>query len=469
MPIRLKLSLWYSGVFLLIIALFSTYIYLFFTHREMNAIDSHLSEKGKEVHQAIKIVDILPFPMQRLVLPDIDVFSSPEVLLQIVDTQGNVLSRSNSLGGQSMPISQEAIHSISNSTEYFETQNLHGTLFRIYYLPLLANKQLVGVLEVGESLISFNRSLTNLGLLLALGALTSATVSAVIGWFLAGQTLKPIHRIIDTTAEIEREGKLERRIAYSGPQDEIGMLSDQINSMMEKIEKVYRELKESYDAQRRFVADASHELRTPLTSIRGNMEFLQMLYAEKGELSREAMEDIMEEIERVSRMIHNLLALARADAGYQMQMEELPLQRWFGDWLEQIRMMQTQKVHFEHEPLEKLSDTKIRGNSDFLKQIFLILFENAFKYTFSGFVRLGFDVVGKQLKISVSDTGLGIPADEIERIFDRFYRGGNVRQLPGTGLGLSIAKWVAEKHGGGISIQSEIGKGTTIEVTLPLL
>ncbi|HJV44555.1 MAG TPA: HAMP domain-containing sensor histidine kinase [Bacillota bacterium] len=469
MPIRLKLSLWYSGVFLLIIALFSTYIYLFFTHREMSSIDSHLKEKGKEVHQAIGVVDIYPLPMQQLVLPDIDVFSSPEVLLQIVDPRGSVLSRSKSLGGQSLPISQEAIYSISNRSEYYETQNLHGTLFRIYYLPLLSNSQLVGVLEVGESLKGVDRSLTNLRLLLAFGAITSATISAIIGWFLAGQTLKPIHRIIETTAEIEREGKLERRIAYTGPPDEIGMLSEQINSMMEKIEKMYRELEESYEAQRRFVADASHELRTPLTSIRGNMEFLRLLYAEKGELSHEAMEDIMEEIERVSRMIHNLLALARADAGYQIQMEEIPLDKWFEDLTQQIRILQTETVQFEHGPLEPLVGLKIRGNSDFLKQIFLILFENAFKYTSIGSVHLSFEKIGKYIRIRVADTGIGISQEEVEHIFDRFYRGGNVRKLPGTGLGLSIAKWVTEKHGGSLEVQSEVGQGTTFFVTLPLL
>ncbi|RXT13921.1 cell wall metabolism sensor histidine kinase WalK [Ammoniphilus sp. CFH 90114] len=468
MPIRLKLSLWYSGVFLLVITLFCTYIYLFFTHREMNQIDFHLRERAQEVHQSIEIVDVFPLPLRRLVLPDINVFSSPELFLQIVDMQGRVISRSESLGEYSLPISTEALNHIVRGTPFFETKNVQGTQIRLYHLPLVSGKQFIGVLQVAESLYGFHRSLSNLRWLLAIGALTTVTLSALLGWILARQALLPIHRIIETTAEIEREGKLERRINYPGPPDEIGQLSTQINSMMEKIEQMYRELEESYEAQRRFVADASHELRTPLTTIRGNMDFLRKLYKEKGVLSEEAMEDIVDELERVSRMVHDLLALARADAGYHIQMEDIKLTEWLEDWIHKGKGLAKPDVLFHHEETpEELKQIKIKGNLDFLKQISLILLENAFKYTSSGKVELRCSLKNQGVIIEVIDTGSGIPEEEVHRVFDRFYRGGNVRNRPGTGLGLSIAKWIIEKHGGTILVESELGKGTKVLVTLP--
>lgn len=469
MPIRLKLSFWYSGVFLLVMGLFCTYIYLFFTHREINQIDRHLWERGQDVHQAIKVIDNYPFPTQRLVLPDINVFSSSEVFLQVINPLGDVLSRSASLGDYRLPISKQAIERIMQKEDFYETRVVQNTHIRMYYLPLYTENQLVGILQVAESLYSFQRSLSTLRWLLFFGALTITTASAVIGWFLAGKALQPIHKIIETTGAIEREGKLDQRILHTGPSDEIGKLSTQINLMMEKIENMYRELEESYDAQRRFVADASHELRTPLTSIRGNMDFLRKLYVEKGQFSIEATDDIIDELERVSRMVHHLLALARADAGYKIQMEWIPLQDWLVDWLTQAEDMATASVEFHHDPLDKLAGAAVRGNRDLLKQIFLILLENAFKYTQDGYVHLAMAIESKHIKFKIEDTGVGIPEHELPHVFDRFYRGGNVRQFQGTGLGLSIAKWIVDQHGGILCIQSTLGKGTCVEIRLPLV
>lgn len=468
MPIRVKLSLWYSGVFLLIITLFSTYIYLFFTHREISQFDAGLQDKAQEIHQSIQVIDMYPFPMQNLVLPNIDVFGTPEIFLQVVDRSGHIISRSESLASQSLPISRSAWQEVTSKKDYYETKNVHGTSIRMYYLPLLANGKFIGVLEVASPLLTLNHSLSNLRLLLAIGAILAATLSALIGWFLAKKSLDPIHRIIETTSAIEQEGTLDRRISYTGPLDEIGMLSKHINSMMEKIESMYLELEESYDAQRRFVADASHELRTPLTSIRGNLDFIRKQYAEKGDFSMEAMEDVAEEIERVSRMVHNLLALARADAGYKIPMEDIHLGEWLKDFVAKVESMVPSGVDFSHDSFDMLNGIFIKGNRDFIKQILVILLENAFKYTKSGSVVLYFTTEPDLVKFIVKDTGLGIPAKDLTHVFNRFYRGENARSFAGTGLGLSIAKWIADKHGGTLQIHSEVGVGTTVTLILPV-
>src|SRR5690348_4660667 len=118
MPIRVKLSLWYSGVFLLIITLFSTYIYLFFTHREISQFDAGLQDKAQEIHQSIQVIDMYPFPMQNLILPNIDVFGTPEIFLQVVDRSGHIISRSESLASQSLPISRSAWQEVTSKKDY---------------------------------------------------------------------------------------------------------------------------------------------------------------------------------------------------------------------------------------------------------------------------------------------------------------------------------------------------------------
>jgi len=467
MPIRLKLSLWYSGVSLLIMTLFCSYLYLFFTHREISQIDDHLAQRADEVHQAIRVIDAYPFPMQSLVLPNIDVFSSAEVFLQIVDPHGRVLSRSESLGQYTLPISKKAIAQMNKKETYFETKEVKKALLRVHYVPLLSGNRLIGILQVAESLYSFQRSLTTLRWLLVFGALSITTISALVGWFLSRKALQPIHRIIETTASIEQNGTLEQRIPYSGPNDEIGELSKQINQMMEKIERMYKELEESYESGRRFVADASHELRTPLTSIRGNMDYLRKLYLEKGIFSLEATDDIIEELERLSRMVHHLLALARADAGYKVQMDSLEVKELAEEWISYGKKTASEWVPFYHDPVESLAGLKINGNADFLKQVFVILLENAFKYTETGSVSFGFQIEPETLHFRIIDTGIGISEQDLPYVFERFYRSTNARGYQGTGLGLSIAKWIIDKHDGSIVITSTPGQGTTIQVTLP--
>jgi two-component system OmpR family sensor kinase len=467
MPIRWKLSLWYSGVFLGIITIFCSYLYLVFTHRETNQLDAYIKEKAIEVQQSIKVVDQFPLPVQKFVLPDIDVFSSSGIFLQVINQQGRVVSRSESLGGQSLPISDTAVQRIINNKDFYETKHVHNHPLRIYYLPLVAGNQWIGLLQVGASLHGLNQSLANLKLLLAIGALSAATLSAIIGWFLSRKSLEPIQRIIETTSAIQQEGALEQRIIDDGSRDEIGQLSLHINLMLEKIEFMYRELEESFETQRRFVADASHELRTPLTSIKGNMDFMKKLYTEKEMVSTEAMDDMIDEIERMTRIISNLLALARSDAGLPILMDEIPLRSWLEEWLDEIRGMATERVQFHYDSFDILEGVKIRGNRDFLKQILLVFFHNAFKFTHSGYVHLGFTLDADQVWFVIEDTGIGIPQQDMQQIFERFYRGENARAYPGTGLGLAIAKTLTEKHGGTIQFVSERNKGTKIELLLP--
>jgi signal transduction histidine kinase len=245
----------------------------------------------------------------------------------------------------------------------------------------------------------------------------------------------------------------------------VGQLASTFNDMLARLQSAYEKLEASYTAQRRFVADASHELRTPLTTIRGNVELLQKMGDEDPEVRAEALQDIKSEAERMCRLINDLLALARADAGQQPEKHPVALAPLLQEIFRQAQLLKGQ-VNFEHDDPEMLGEAKLLANADYLKQLFLILLDNAFKFTPpGGTVKFSFHQAGNSLSFAIEDTGQGISPEDLPHIFERFYQANKTRGGQGTGLGLAIAKWIMEIHGGEIKVKSEPGRGSTFTVT----
>lgn len=227
------------------------------------------------------------------------------------------------------------------------------------------------------------------------------------------------------------------------------------NTTLERLERLFV-------AQRRFVADVSHELRTPLTTVQGNLDLIKRFGADA--VSLEAIEG---EVKRMTRLVGDLLLLAQADSGRLPLVEEPVELGTLG--LEVFRQAQVISGEVELK-LGKIEAVRVMGDADRLKQLLLNLVTNALKYTpEGGQVTISVTQEGGYAFLRVSDTGIGIPADDLPHIFDRFYRvdKARARKLGGAGLGLSIAKWIAEAHRGRIWAESEIGKGSTFTVQLP--
>jgi signal transduction histidine kinase len=259
--------------------------------------------------------------------------------------------------------------------------------------------------------------------------------------------------------KITRADDLSRRIPMDGaPQDEVGRLGMAFNESLERLERLF-------NAQRRFLADVSHELRTPLTAIRGNVDLLRRM----GGADPTSLDAIQSEAERMSRLVGDLLLLAQADSG------NLPLARDRVELdtllLEVFREAQMLAAGV-HVSIGEIDQAVVIGDRDRLKQLLLNLVSNAVTYTpEGGRVTLGLARVNEFARIAVSDTGVGIPPDELPHIFDRFYRVDKARSrlMGGAGLGLSIAQRIAHLHGGRLEAMSEgEGKGTTFCVWLPL-
>ena len=241
----------------------------------------------------------------------------------------------------------------------------------------------------------------------------------------------------------------------------------------EALREANKRLEQFSDKQKRFVADAAHELRAPLTSIQGNLQMLNVYKDVAGSVRDEMMTDVQRETERLGRLVNDLLAIARGDNSLTLEktsvfLEQILLSAWRG-----AKMLGSQTPGSQHRfELAELAHAELEGNEDRLKQLALILLENAVKYTPSGgTISLGLQAIEEHTLFYVRDTGIGIGPEDLPHVFERFYRADKARtrghETVGTGLGLSIAEWIVAQHGGRIWLESKVEEGTTVWVRLP--
>jgi len=482
MSIRLRLTLWYSGILAATILVFGVALYTFLSYKMRTDLRNELVIQAQEVNREIRGFGFL------YSLPDLREFKSSGIYMQSISIQGQV-KRSSNLNSN-LPYSEENINLALQGKGSYQMIQIGQFKLLMYYSPLVLEGSLVGVLQVATQVDDVEQFLNNLKLILIFVGLVAIFLAASAGWFLSRKALKPIENVITAANAIEKSADLDKRIDYNGPKDEIGRLTDTINGMLSRIQIMYSELDDAYRAQRRFVSDASHELRTPLTTIRGNVDFLEKMWKalpaiegrrpdgdlparpageESVELSLEAMHDIASEAERMSRLVNDMLSLARADAGFSMNRETVELKPLLDEVVRRAQFL-PRSAEWVIGDLEPLEGAAVSGNKDYLQQLMFILIENAFKYTDEGKVELDALRMGGQVGLRISDTGIGMDKDEIPHIFERFYRADPSRgKKAGTGLGLSIAKWIIDQHGGSIEVKTRKEEGTTFVVWLPLL
>src|SRR5215212_724425 len=302
---------------------------------------------------------------------------------------------------------------------------------------------------------------SRLALVLGGVVLGTASLAAGLGWLLATLAMRPVDRMTRTAQAIGSSADLTRRLPEPAQRDELGRLARTFNEMLGQLD-------EAIGTQRRFLADASHELRTPIAAIRTNVHAL-LRGADADPAEREsALRSVAREADRMSRLLADLLALARADAGQSLAHERLALDALLLDVYQQQRPL-AGEVRLQ---IGELEQVEVRGDPDRLKQLALNLVDNALRYTSPGGT-VTLDIVGRENEalFRVRDTGAGISAEHLPRIFERFYRvdRSRSRQGGGTGLGLAISRWIAEAHRGRIDVESAPGIGSTFTVVLPAL
>lgn len=336
-------------------------------------------------------------------------------------------------------------------------QGGEGDRWRIYVLPLTPSGR---YLELAASMGAIDASVERLRrLLLVLG--TAGTLAAFLAaWLLAGQALRPVRTITLTAGAIASSRSFSKRVPASPRRDELGDLARTFNEMLESLEDAYR-------GQQRFVADASHELRAPLTAIQANLELLESQRKMPAADRHVAVAEASREAQRLSRLVADLLALARADAGVSIRIQPVDLDRLALESVQEARRI----AGGRGVEVDKLEPVEVAGDEDRLKQLLLILLDNAIKYSpAGGVVRLQLQRDGQWGVLRIRDSGVGIAPEDLTHVFERFYRADPARSRDpgGTGLGLPIARWIVEQHGGEIGLESEPGRGTEVIVHLPI-
>ena len=334
----------------------------------------------------------------------------------------------------------------------------------IYSRPIVQNGDTVYIVQIARSLSERDSALKSLATTLIGAGLVTILIAFGVGWTLSGLSLRPIHRITQTAREIGDERDFTRRVDYTGPQDEVGNLANTFNQMLSRLQDAYQKVEHSLQMQRDFVADVSHELRTPLTTLRGNLGLLRRNPPTPPEEQADILADMVDESDRLIRLVNDLLLLARADAGRKLTKEPLDIQPVLEETVRQAHQLDANRqINVNISP-----DTSILGDRDAFKQVMLILLDNALKHSDSD-VDVDVDNSDAQVNIRVQDHGSGISPDKMEHVFDRFYRGEGSSIAPGFGLGLPIAKSLVESMDGTIAIESELGKGSMVMLRFPIV
>lgn len=459
--LRFRLAAWYCVALALGLALIGVMLFALARHHVLRHYDGPLQSKGEKVFRILNGQkpgrDLSPDQMGainqigRLVLVEGHdkgrqvIYYWPEMATRDLDAYLKQMR----LEGRTGPA--------------FETFEHRGIRWRVHSRPYRLQDGRAGSILIIEDLRDVQAMIRRL----LLDYLSLAAIGILISFYgsywLSGRALKPVFRIIDAAKEIEASN-LHQRLPHSGLDCEIGSLVDTLNRMFERLEA-------SFEAMKRFTADASHELRSPLATVRNTID-VTLAKPRTPEEYQAAMRSNGEEIDRIRAIVEDLLLFARADAG-RLSLKLNPVQ------LDGIVEAQVEAHQFQAEErnirldLKHLVPDEMAGDERWLHQVLGNLLDNALKYTpEGGEVTVDMGRVGQAIQVRVHDSGPGIPEADLDRVFERFFRSDPSRSranVPGLGLGLAIASWVVKEHGGTIKASNRPQGGSTFTVAFPVM
>jgi heavy metal sensor kinase len=458
--IKFRFTLWYLLVLAVSLTALSAGVYFYLSRSLYQNLDDSLERRSMEIRR-------IPPILESIWQGEFQEEFGEIVILYYYS--GNQLVKV-SAPGISIPLSHEFIYQIYQAmygTSSFTTiQTAVGERLRLLVAPMypsiagLPLSTQPGTLIIGRSTKQIEQTLAGLVRTLIIAVPLALGLAAGGGIFLGRRALKPVDKIAQTAQKIG-EGDLSQRINVN-TKDELGRLAATLNEMIGRLEKAFQR-------QEQFTSDASHELRTPLAVIEA--ESTLALQKERPSSDyRQSLESISQESRRMSSLIDQLLTLARADAGKeQWNFAEVELGSLITNLSTDVEVLCQEKgLSFQ---LVQTQDLVVKGDEARLRELFMNLLDNAIRYTPApGTVSVSLRREGQMAVVAIMDTGIGIPAEDIPFIFERFYRVDKSRSHAegGSGLGLAICRHIAEAHGGKIEVESQVGAGSTFSVWLPL-
>lgn len=463
--IRFRLTLWFALTLAVIMTASALFSYHYFSYNLRQQVDAELLTIAEQLDQ--HRLNTLPGEHSVIehcaTLQDaIHQYNWDDYIL-LRDATLAPACFSDNLLGQALPFGPVARQQVRWLNPHLETIEVDGQQLQLLSYPLLGDGHLLGVVQIASSLGLVQNTLNELRLIYLLVGPFAIFWLCMGCWFLAERMIAPIVEVTVAAQGINADN-LARRLPNSGHQDELSLMVVSLNQMLERLETSFRKV-------RQFSGDASHELRTPLTILRGETE-VALRWAKNADEYRDVLQSNMEEIDRMERIIESLLTLAKSEAGeLTLELKELSLSDLVQELYLQGRILGEPKAIVVSLRLEVDQEIRIRGDELRLRQMFLNLITNGIKYNREGGqLEIALSVNAAEARVDVIDTGIGIPNYHLPHIFDRFYRVDKARNRMdgGTGLGLAIVKWIAEVHGGRITVESVPEEGSTFTVWLPI-
>jgi len=460
--LRAQLTLWYGAFVFAVLLLFGVVLYGVLSHSLYRSVDQRLLSLADVVAESSVRNFLRPgFNDFTRLLEEFFGVPTAGQFIQVLDPSGNVGSRSPNLERRRLPVSPNAFRRAVHGEMVYETYPDDPAPIRMLTYPVVVRSRVRNVVQVATSLTPVIEALNQVLWILAVGIPALLLLTALGGWFLAGRALRPLDQVVVELRELDAD-KLDARLPEEVGTLEVRELAENFNALLVRLENAFRRV-------RQFTADASHELRTPLTVLRGEAE-VALRRPRPPEEYQDVLASSLEEIDRMGRIVEDLLLLAKGDLGEApVHKVAVELDSLLAELAGQAAMLAEAKgldFTFAGGPPARVLADPLR-----LRQLFWNLLDNAVKYTpEGGKVFLSHGRAGSGwLQVTVKDTGVGIPLPDQGRIFERFYRVDTHRSRAqgGSGLGLAICRWIADAHGGRIEVRSRPGEGSSFIVHLP--
>jgi heavy metal sensor kinase len=456
-----KLTLWYFLTFFLSVLVIFGFLYLRLKHQLMKDIDRILHDEADELSQILS-QDPKEIGIIRDCESRVTVRTFYPIYFRILKADGSLLYISKNFNEIQYSPRDKSMPNFKEGNEIWEEVRPPGRrrTFRMLHSPVYKGGRLTHVIQVATHTRFIRKSLSHFkGNLLAAFPIV-LVLGSLGGWVLARRSLSPIGYIASKARSITSTN-LDERLATRGTDDEMDELIRTINEMIARLENSFRRVAE-------FTADASHELKTPICALRGEAEVLLSKQRPLEEY-QEGLANFIERFDQLNRMINDLILLSKFDSSeVELKMASLRLDLLVQDMGNLFKILAEQKgIDLR---MGRVQEVTIIGDKVRLQQLFTNLIDNAIKYTSEGSIRITVEKDEKNAVVQVVDTGIGIPREEQEKIFKRFYRVDKSRSKEGggVGLGLSIAEWIVGAHRGRIEVESELNQGSTFTVSLPL-
>jgi two-component system, OmpR family, sensor kinase len=460
------MTAWYGGVLALFVIAFAGAVYLEASRVVWNAAAERVDGVAQQIDSFVRAETNDPFgPVSAVTaLSDqstLDGFVGPGLYVEIYNSSGYRIAKTTDLGDVDLPQSgYRAWREPAGMSGEWGVATTSAGSFLVRKSSLQAPA--AATIYIADSLSGVQTEERRFGALLLISLALALTAIVIVSAFLARGTVSPIDQLARAVGDIGSDD-LTKRLNWQGRSDELGSLAATFDAMLGRLEAAFAR-------ERRLIADASHELKTPLTVINSNAQMLERWGERDDAVRREALATIRAESASMARVLNAMLTLAKTDNPDALSMEPLDASSIVKDAAAALRPSADAKGLQLNVDVD--GPVWVLGEPGLLRQLVTNLTENAVKFTQAGSVTVAISHPQEgRARITVSDTGPGIPADALPHIFDRFYRADPARSraVEGTGLGLAVVRNVVRAHRGTVSASSEPGQGATFTIDLPLL